>query len=37
MIDNPETYVVDLASVDFAKPARLQDLRDKGAFTPIKI
>jgi choloylglycine hydrolase len=37
MVDNPETYVVDLASVDFAKPARLQDLCDKGVFTPIKI
>jgi choloylglycine hydrolase len=37
MIDNPETYVVDLASVDFSLPARLQDLRTEGAFTAIEV
>jgi choloylglycine hydrolase len=37
MADNPETYVVDLATVDFDKPARLQDLRDKGSFTSIEV
>ena len=30
MIGNPETYVVDLASVDFSTPARLQDLAVDG-------
>ncbi len=37
MMGNPETYVVDLATVDFAKPARLQDLRAVGSFTPIEV
>ena len=37
MIGNPETYVVDLASVDFAAPARLQDLQWTGGFTPVTI
>jgi choloylglycine hydrolase len=37
MIDNPETYVVDLASVDFSRPARLQDLRAEGAFTVVEV
>jgi choloylglycine hydrolase len=37
MVDNPETYVVDLASVDFTKPARLQDLRSEGSFTAIEV
>ena len=37
MIDNPETYVVDLARVDFDEPARLQDLNWTGTFTPIEI
>ena len=37
MIDNPETYVVDLADVDFDPPARLQDLHWTGTFTPIAI
>jgi hypothetical protein len=37
MIGNPETYVVDLSSVDFTGPARLQDLRSKGRFTPLAV
>jgi choloylglycine hydrolase len=37
MIGNPETYVVDLSSVDFTGPARLQDLRSKGGFTPLTV
>jgi len=37
MIDNPETYVVELDSVDFTKPARLQDLHSSGTFTTIEI
>ncbi len=37
MIDNPETYVVDLATVDFSLPARLQDLRTDGSFSPITV
>jgi hypothetical protein len=37
MIGNPETYVVDLASVDFEKPARLLELRAEGSFTPIEV
>ena len=36
-IGNPETYVVDLASVDFATPARLQDLQWSGDFTPVSV
>ena len=37
MIGNPETYVVDLGSVDFEKPERLQELRAEGSFTPIEV
>lgn len=37
MIGNPETYVVDLAVVDFGKPERLQDLRGQGSFTAIEV
>jgi hypothetical protein len=37
MIDNPETYVVDLAAVDFARPARRHDLRAQGSFTVIEV
>ncbi len=37
MIGNPETYVVDLAAVDFARPERLQDLRAEGSFTTIEV
>lgn len=37
MMGNPATYVVDLATVDFAKPARLQELRSVGSFTPIEV
>ncbi len=37
MVDNPETYVVDLATVDFTGPARLQDLRAQGSFTPLEV
>ncbi len=37
MIGNPETYVVDLASVDFSTPARLQDLQWTGDFTPVSV
>ena len=37
MISNPETYVVDLASVDFSKPARLRDLEWTGDFTPVSV
>ncbi len=37
MIDNPETYVVDLATVDFSQPARLQDLLTEGSFSPIEV
>ncbi len=37
MMGNPETYVVDLATVDFAKAARLQDLRALGSFTSIEV
>lgn len=37
MIGNPETYAVDLASVDFEKPERLQELRAEGSFTPIEV
>ena len=32
-----ETYVVDLASVDFTTPARLQDLQWTGDFTPVAV
>lgn len=37
MADNPETYVVDLATVDFSGPARLRDLRAVGSFTPVEV
>jgi choloylglycine hydrolase len=37
MFGNPETYVVDLASVDFEKPERLQELRSAGSFTAIEV
>jgi choloylglycine hydrolase len=37
MIGNPETYVVDLAAVDFGKPERLQDLHWEGSFTAIEV
>jgi choloylglycine hydrolase len=37
MFGNPETYVVDLASVDFEKPERLQELRAEGSFTPLEV
>ena len=37
MIGNPVTFVVDLSSVDFTTPARLQDLHAEGSFTPIAI
>jgi hypothetical protein len=37
MIGNPETYVVDLSSVDFTGPARLQELRSTGGFTPLTV
>ena len=37
MIGNPETYVVDMASVDFSTPARLQDLQWTGDFTPVSV
>ena len=37
MIGNPEAYVVDLASVDFTTPARLQDLPWTGGFTPVAV
>ena len=37
MIGNPETYVVDLSSVDFTGAPRLQDLRSKGGFTPLSV
>jgi choloylglycine hydrolase len=37
LIGNPETYVVDLASVDFTTPARLQDLQWTGDFTPVAV
>jgi hypothetical protein len=35
MIGNPETYVVDLSSVDVTGLARLQDLDGTGGFTPL--
>jgi len=34
---HPETFVVDLATVDFDPPARLQELNWIGTFTPIDI
>jgi choloylglycine hydrolase len=37
MFGNPETYVVDLATVDFEKPERLQELRAEGSFTPLVV
>jgi choloylglycine hydrolase len=37
MIGNPETYVVDLATVDFGKSERLQDLHEQGSFTTIEV
>ena len=37
LIGNPETYVVDLATVDFCADARLQDLQWKGEFTPVSV
>ncbi len=37
MFGNPETYVVDLRSVDFEKPERLHELRAEGVFTPIEV
>jgi len=33
----PGPYVVDLASVDFSTPARLQDLQWTGDFTPVTV
>ncbi|MGO9027185.1 MAG: hypothetical protein ACLQOZ_00945 [Acidimicrobiales bacterium] len=36
-IGNPETYVVDLASVDLSAPSRLQDLQWEGDFTPVGV
>jgi choloylglycine hydrolase len=37
MMSNPETYVVNLESVDFTKPACLQVLQETGDFTPVSI
>jgi len=37
MVDDPQTYVVDLATVDFTGPARRSDLRADGSFTPVKV
>jgi hypothetical protein len=37
MFGNPETYVVELASVDFEKHERLQELRAEGSFTPLEV
>lgn len=36
-IDDPTTYAVDLAKVDFASAARLTDLPSKGSFTAATI
>ena len=34
---NPQWYVVDLATTDFASPARVQELAWTGGFTPITV
>jgi len=36
-VSSPETYVVDLAHVDFTTPARQRELNWTGSFTPIAV
>ena len=36
-VTNPQWYVVDLATTDFTKPARVLDLEWTGGFTPLTV